>query len=41
MRRAGIKKTDLPYYPDTDDVDLMNALKKRSTTSHWLKPAVY
>ncbi len=41
MRRAGIKKTDLPYYPANDQLDLMADLKKRESNAPWAKPNPY
>lgn len=41
MRRAGIKKTDLPYYPSDDLLDIMKELKQRSATAKWAQPPMY
>jgi hypothetical protein len=41
MRRAGIKKSDLPYYPSDDKLDIMKELKGRSATAKWAQPPIY
>lgn len=37
MRRAGIKRSNLPYYPEKDDMDIMEDLKAREQNSLWVK----
>jgi hypothetical protein len=41
MRRAGIKKSDLPYYPADDKLDIMKELKQRSINAKWAQPPTY
>lgn len=41
MRRAGIYRSDLPYYPQDDELDIIRDLKQRSATAKWAKPAIY
>lgn len=41
MRRAGIKRSDLPYYPENDSMDIIRDLKKKSRKALWFQPSPY
>lgn len=37
MRRTGIPRSDLPYYPESDQTDIIDDLTKRNLKSYWRK----
>lgn len=41
MRRAGIKRSQLPYYPESDSMDIMSDLKKKSKKNFWAQESPY
>lgn len=41
MRRAGIKRSQLPYYPESDSTDIVEDLKKKYKKAFWVQKPCY